>query len=830
MQRRKNIALGTLMACLLLGNVGFAADLDKPIAGAELKLNEDTTLTIGSGEAIKNSIIDLNGNTLTVTGGTDITGVTTYEKDTNISKGTLEIENTKFAIKNNNWSNPDKVITIDVENLLIKNTKEVAITANHSKVDIKVSGELSITNYTGVTATQNGLYATAEGTLEVTAGSIYSAIGKQAAKVSNGSSMTLTSTDSNGGITLTTQTDKGKGAIDVRNGSDKVKNNTLEIKSSGFVNIVGVSDDSTVDEKSSGISILNNEKNIAENKITINAEKDVFIKGDTGININSIEYDSNQKYHNQLIINSNTEIKIEAVETGKAINATSGADVKINENGNADVVVDGDIIVSAKGENDKSTVNVNFATADSVLNGKITTGEANAATSMEFAKGATWNNNGTSNVTNLAMNGGVIKQDNDAAHTIEVENYSGTGNIVLHADGVDADGTLNITSGGVTINNAAEKSVVNVSAAGDKIDSFDLSKAQASLEELANQITFNGTDENLSGTVKLEEGLVSSGASADISFDQNDDKGHIDLDSVDIGSKETATMRAMRDIASTAIVAWRQEDSTLSQRLGELRNSDGDQGIWTRMSRGEFEYDGAYKNQYNFFQLGYDKAYGDWHYGAAISYNDGKTTYAEGSGENSSTSLSLYGTWLGDKGHYADIVLKQGRLSNEFDTYAAAGHTHGDYDAWGTSLSGEYGRKTELNDGWYVTPQAQLTLMRIGGESYTTDNGISVDQETLNSAVGRVGFEIGKTVNDKGAVYAKASVLHEFAGNADTYLSLNGIHNSYSQDIGGTWYEAGIGVSYKTSSDSYIYADVVRTFGGDVETPWQWNAGVRYSF
>ena len=827
MQRRKNIALGTLMACLLLGNVGFAADLDQPIAGVDLKLDEDTTLTIGSGEAIRNSIIDLNGNTLTVTGGTDITGVTTYEKDTNISKGILKIENTKFAIKNNNWSNPDKVITIDVENLLIKNTKEVAITANHSKVDINVSGELSITNDKGVTASQNGLWATDEGTLEVTAGSIYSAIGKQAAKVSNGSSMTLTSTDSNGGITLTTQTSSGKGAIDVRNSSSTVKNNKLTISSEGFV---------TVESESKGISILNNEKDkVADNEVTINAKKDVLIKGGTGINIetgNNV-YDANKTYSNKLEVNSDTRIEIASTGTGnfkKAINATSGADVKINENGKADVVVDGDIIVSAKGETDKSAVNVNFATVDSVLNGKITTGEANAATSMEFAKGATWNNNGNSNVTNLAMNGGVISQDNDAAHTIEVDNYSGTGNIVLHADGVDADGTLNITSGGVTINNAAEKSVVNVSAAGDKIDSFDLSKAQASLEELANQIKFNGTDENLSGTVKLEEGLVSSGASADIFFDQNDDKGHIDLDSVDVGSKETATMRAMRDIASTAIVAWRQDDSTLSQRLGELRNSDGDQGIWTRMSRGEFEYDGAYKNQYNFFQLGYDKAYGDWHYGAAISYNDGKTTYAEGSGENSSTSLSLYGTWLGDKGHYADIVLKQGRLSNEFDTYAAAGHTHGDYDAWGTSLSGEYGKKTELNDGWYVTPQAQLTLMRIGGESYTTDNGISVDQETLNSAVGRIGFEFGKTVNDKGAVYAKASVLHEFAGNADTYLSLNGIHNSYSQDIGGTWYEAGIGVSYKTSSDSYIYADVVKTFGGDVETPWQWNAGVRYSF
>lgn len=66
-------------------------------------------------------------------------------------------------------------------------------------------------------------------------------------------------------------------------------------------------------------------------------------------------------------------------------------------------------------------------------------------------------------------------------------------------------------------------------------------------------------------------------------------------------------MTSMRNVASVAIVSWRQEDSTLGQRLGELRSSSGDQGLWARMNRGEFEYSGAYKNQYNFFQLGYVK-------------------------------------------------------------------------------------------------------------------------------------------------------------------------------------------------------------------------------
>lgn len=86
-------------------------------------------------------------------------------------------------------------------------------------------------------------------------------------------------------------------------------------------------------------------------------------------------------------------------------------------------------------------------------------------------------------------------------------------------------------------------------------------------------------------------------------FDSNRNRGYVA--NVKQNSS-TTTIDNIKNIAATAIVAWRQEDSTLSQRLGELRESDGGQGIWVRMSRGEFEYDGEYKNQYNFFQMGYD--------------------------------------------------------------------------------------------------------------------------------------------------------------------------------------------------------------------------------
>lgn len=499
-----------------------------------------------------------------------------------------------------------------------------------------------------------------------------------------------------------------------------------------------------------------------------------------------------------------------------AIQVRDSSAIKVNENSQNKVVINGDVKNSGTG-----AIYLNLNTADSVLNGAVS--DENGTFNLE--NGAQWNVLGASTVNVFHMKDGIINMATD--DNVNIASYSGNGTISFLAEDQAADGVANFKNvGNVTIENAKEGASVTLEIANDKIDTLDIEKTKENLNALAKKISYTGDEGTLIGKAVIREGLITPEASGDLLF-ASDNQGYVG--NIFGGNSTTKTMYAMKNLAATAIVAWRQEDSTFSQRLGELRESTGGQGIWARMSRGEFEYDGEYKNQYNFFQLGYDWASDNWHYGVAVSHNDGETAYTYGSGENRSTSLSLYGTWLGDAGHYADIVLKQGRLSNDFDVYTSAGHTSGDYDAWGTSLSGEYGRKFVLEDDWYVTPQAQLTLMRIGGENYDTNNGIRVRQDTLYSAVGRLGFELGRKLDEKGSVYAKASVLHDFAGNAETYLSYNGFTNSYSQDLSDTWFEAGIGFNYRTGDNSYIYADVVRTFGGDVETPWQWNIGMRWS-
>ena len=57
--------------------------------------------------------------------------------------------------------------------------------------------------------------------------------------------------------------------------------------------------------------------------------------------------------------------------------------------------------------------------------------------------------------------------------------------------------------------------------------------------------------------------------------------------------------------------------------------------------------------------------------------------------------------------------------------------------------------KNRLQNDWYIEPQAQLTLGRLRSVEYITSNGIKVAQDSMNSFVGRLGFNIGRDINAK---------------------------------------------------------------------------------
>lgn len=824
---RKNLR-SKILLCVLAGGV-LAANT---ALAAEYTGTIKDDITFNSGDVVKVDDIGIDSSdkelTVTVNGNTSVNA----ENMTNDAIG-IKIEDNSMLINGNDnaklnitANGGERAVGIDIS---LQIPKETVINPD---LEINVSNNLnSFSDYDGA----YGIYAYSNtkfnGDINIEVNSDcnneVSALNLSGDKIEFNGDVKAVINSTND---ITKTSNYIAAAIHTSYGSETVFNKTVDLTFNA----------NTVSYPIAGVISIISNPNDGNNILTFNDETKITVNNPVGMAVGVFCSGAATFDHDMdAIVNFRDDVYIDT--NGEGINsvailaqADSVVDISKAELSNtAENAVHGVIkgaIQSGTGINgDKGYVNLNFTGADSLIESDINIANDDAVADLALHDGAVWRPTGLTGgslLTNLSMNEGVVEQNNSG--TIGIRNYSGSGDINFKAKNTDNNGVLDFTNtGDVTIGTAEAGSSVNLGVSNNTVNTLDIEKTEENLNAIAEKIFYVANDGKLGGKVTVKEGLITPEASADLMFDGNS-QGYVT--NITGGNRTTQTMDAMKNLAATAIVAWRQEDSTLSQRLGELRESDGGQGIWVRMSRGEFEYDGEYKNQYNFFQMGYDWAAGSWHYGAAVSYNDGQTTYTHGDGENRSTSLSLYGTWLGDKGHYADIVLKQGRLSNDFDIYTEAGHTSGDYDAWGTSLSGEYGMKVDLDGGWYVTPQAQLTLMRIGGEDYTTNNGIKVNQDSLESAVGRVGFEVGKRISDSGSIYAKASLLHDFAGSADTYLSHKGLTNSYHQDIGDTWCEAGIGFNYKTSENSYVYADVVKTFGGDVETPWQWNAGMRWTF
>lgn len=284
---------------------------------------------------------------------------------------------------------------------------------------------------------------------------------------------------------------------------------------------------------------------------------------------------------------------------------------------------------------------------------------------------------------------------------------------------------------------------------------------------------------------------------------------------------------------------WRTENYKLLRRMGELRNNGEDaKGAWFRTQGSKIGRSGSFgfENKYTAYELGYDEvtkrtADVTRYQGFALSYADGSSSYSRGSGDNSSKAISFYNTEIGSKGHYLDLVLKISNMDNDFAVYDTnSNKITGDFNNTGVALSAEYGRKNALNNGWYIEPQAQFTLGYLGGDNYTASNGIEVSQSGIKSAVGRIGFNIGKEVGSKGIVYAKANLLHEFGGSYDVTMRDSSGAVAVSDSFNDTWVEYGIGAALQTGKNNHIYLDVERSSGSDFTKDWQWNIGARWSF
>lgn len=579
---------------------------------------------------------------------------------------------------------------------------------------------------------------------------------------------------------------------------------------------------------STGIHVQNNDMTDETNRATVNVNtENTTINAVTALSAMS---------HSVLNVNSNL------VTNGKnAILTRGNSDVNINTDGKHTTQLNGDIVFNYDGDSSgtgiDSNVNVNLNGEESSWTGN-TKAEWNSASgkpdeakltvshmNLNVANGAQWNpttiksqnneTNGVENIAinNLALNNGIINLDSSnlaGDDAVNIEKLKGNG------------GTINTdsVSNKLSIENKAADTSLTVNGTKEVTDA--IASGNASLQDLADVVKSN--DKSAADSVTSDANDIIGGYSAEV-----DSNGKVVAKTVKI--VENTTNRAISDMANISLMTWRQENNDMNKRLGELRDSKGEHGAWARMARGESKYGlQNVKNQYNYYQVGYDEKLStnpNWTVGVALTRTEGTSTFARGTGENKHTGLAIYGSYLSDNGSFVDLIAKYARLDNEFKT-VGAGVGDADYKENAYSLSAEYGKRFTKGNGFWIEPQVELTYGTVGSVDYLTNKGYSVHKDSTDSLVGRLGFALGKNIK-QGNVYVRASYLYDFDGETKATMSGAGAA-SFEQDLGGGWWEVGVGTNLNLSDATHLYFDVEKTYGGNVATPWQWNAGVRWSF
>ena len=565
--------------------------------------------------------------------------------------------------------------------------------------------------------------------------------------------------------------------------------------------------------------------------------------------------------------------------TDAAINAGADANVVVNGNnsaltinggihadggsitvdsGKATGIINGDVSASNGG-----SVEISLNDAQSKLTGSYKV-DANSGIVMNIKNGATWvltddrdetagmsllrmaKAPAAASAAGLTVNGGATKADTGyidmtkRTQELNISNYSGYETFILaHKD----DGTF--TSGDVKITKAKAGSGMTLFTANNGINMADKDAVTGMLKALAKKAFYAegndaGNGKNLTGEVKIGEGLTASSAKTGLmNFAEKQGQlvdGSIQWEpTIETGDYETFVMKGARSAVTTSFHSWR--DNMQDTYTGaDLADEDG---IFAKALGGKTSSDVSGlkdSNSYWGAQIGYDKALANgWHTGVAFDYRDGDSDYLlGGKGDNKLYSFGVYGVKKMEDGSYFRVAAKAGRVENEYDVYTELRNKlHADYKANAYGLTAEYG-KTFGSEMSYITPKVQLTWSRVGSKDYTgsANNGATMNiyQDSYDSLVGRLGFEAGMK-KAHGSLHAGLYLAHEFNGDIDTrYFAKDGGWKSTSFDGEDTWAELVLGGEYRVGRNTQLYADFARDLGGDFQRKWKLNAGIRLRF
>lgn len=512
---------------------------------------------------------------------------------------------------------------------------------------------------------------------------------------------------------------------------------------------------------------------------------------------------------NTTIINSTINKPVVAGGVAIGINAVSNvteANLAIHDSTVNDTVFTGGMVRYADDDGvmeakvvEKSTLVITNSTVKAIENGRGYT---------KFTNDKGWIFTGEEGQS-------LHSEDNDAVtdltlvnSTVESVNLS-KGSVTL---GVEENGIMTVsalTLGDGVARRATADGVTNDAVGGDVnafLENHIKIGSESTVEQLGN------------ATVELAEGETVGKVTGKIVGGELDENTVVE--DVNQKSLDVTNMLGMMPRFVTRV-----EMNDLRKRMGDLRAVEGKNGVWARYDGGKLSGQGL-DHKFNKIQVGADTMPSDngIRYGFALSYTQGDVDGSASTADTDTYSLAGYGVWLGDEGQFADVIARVAKVGTDLTTAAYSA----DLDQLALSLSGEFGWRFDLAKSLYVEPSIEATYTYIEDETFTGTTAL-FEIDSTKSFMTRAGAALGwKLPDDRGDIYVRGGLVHEFLG--DSKLSVNHGFRTVELDGQDTWFEYAIGGNYKVGNNAYVYADVERSAGGDIDVDWRANIGARFVF
>lgn len=301
---------------------------------------------------------------------------------------------------------------------------------------------------------------------------------------------------------------------------------------------------------------------------------------------------------------------------------------------------------------------------------------------------------------------------------------------------------------------------------------------------------------------------------------------------------------------------WNSNINSLNKRMGELRDNPYNQGVWARVftgeqtnSQGNTQINMGYLTLQGGYDYGIDLDNAKNYIGIAVSYGmssaksekfyDIFNTAYEYDAKSNNVEVGLYNSYVQNSGLYTDSIFKFSYITSDFDGINADS-ANTKVSNYALSFGQEVGYRLKFGDkqDWYFDPQAEIVF----GYFSETNFDQSFEQQVLNSSLNalflaraRLGADLAYNLKTDKGIYdfrAGLSYVYDYANGDAKYEILNSSIASAQNCVvtSDQRLVLNVGTNMQINDEVRLYVDFETSFLGEIQTKYQVNAGVRYSF